>query len=147
MLIKEVTLALMTIIRRENYLFRETKPIYGVQDVGERVSIIKDFCLEVAKSRYCFAPRGAGSSSFRFYQSLMVGTVPIVSGMNDYPFSSEINWNDFSIIDDSHTKHNELISYNEYGLREKGMKVWDNYFRMDRTDEILFENMQRSVLK
>lgn len=130
-------------INLKNYLFRETTPIYGVQDVKERVSIIKDFCLEVAKSRYCFSPRGAGSSSFRFYQSLMVGTVPIVSGMNDYPFSGEINWNNFSVIDDSHTKHNELISYNEHSLRENGMNVWDKYFRIDKTDEHLFCELEK----
>jgi hypothetical protein len=128
-------------IKQEKYLFEETKPIYGISSVKERVEIVKKFCLDIAQARFAFSPRGAGSSSFRLFQSLMSGTVPVVSGMTDYPFSNVLDWNLFTIIDDDHTKTNSLVSMDESSLREKGMEVWDEYFDMRKTDEKFFEEI------
>lgn len=124
------------------YLFRETQPIWGVKSLKERVKLTKDFCREVASSKFCFAPRGIGSSSFRLYQALMSGTIPIVYGMEDRPFEDELNWNDFSINGDWGLDIEDFAAILEGDLeamREKATLVWDNYFHMEQTDRYLFE--------
>jgi len=124
------------------YLFENTQPIWSVKDVEERVKLSKEFCSKIASARYCFAPRGVGSSSFRLYQSLMVGTVPIIYGMKDRPFEDVLDWSDFSIDGDycSLTGSLELPSEKDYEcMRERGMTIWDQYFHMQKTDEYLFQ--------
>ena len=124
------------------YLFENTQPIWSVKDVEERVKLSKEFCSKIASARYCFAPRGVGSSSFRLYQSLMVGTVPIIYGMKDRPFEDVLDWSDFSIDGDycSLTGSLEVPSEKDYEcMRERGITIWDQYFHMQKTDEYLFQ--------
>lgn len=124
------------------YLFENTEPIWSIQDTEDRVSLSKEFCSRIASARYCFAPRGVGSSSFRLYQSLMVGTVPIIYGMNDRPFGDVLDWSDFSIDGDycKLTGSLELPSGEDYGcMRGRGMAIWDHLFHMKKTDEYIFE--------
>ena len=123
----------------DNYLFRETSPIYHIKNTKERVSLLKEFCLELSKAKFCFCPRGMGSSSFRLYQSLMVGTIPLVYGMVSFPFSDEINWNEISI--ENHPLHNlQSIEY-DTDKRLKGIKAWDDYFSMPNTDSLIFNKL------
>ena len=123
----------------KNYLFRETKSIYHTHNVKERVALLKEFCLELSKAKFCFCPRGAGSSSFRLYQSLMVGTIPLVYGMVDFPFSDEVIWQNIAIIEHPLDNLQELQYTSE--LRSAGIEAWDKYFLMDKTDTLLFERM------
>ena len=123
------------------YLFQDTRPIWSVKNTNDRVNLSKEFCSKVASARYCFAPRGVGSSSFRLYQSLMAGTIPIIYGMKDKPFEESLDWSDFSIDGDycSLTGSLELPSEEDYErMREAGMAAWDEYFHMKKTDEYLF---------
>jgi len=124
------------------YLFEETQPIWEVKDLKKRVKLTKDFCREIARSKFCFCPRGVGSSSFRLYQSLMVGTIPIIYGMRDRPFQESLDWGEFSINGDwgLDTEDYENILMGDLdGMRQAGIDAWDNYFRMEKTDEYLFE--------
>jgi len=130
------------------YYFHETKPIYGL-DPDAKAEELKKFLFTLAEARFAFAPRGIGSSSFRAYQAMMVGTVPIITGMNDYPFESEANWDAMSIrghIRDIHTRRQDKgagaavvpprgliddsydLSEDEYkNMRGRGMSFWDNF--------------------
>lgn len=123
---------------------RSTSSIYGVHDINQRISIMKDFYIETSKSKFTLAPRGMGSSSFRFYQSLMVGSVPILSGYNRLPFENKIDYEKLCIILD-HRDNDFLsklktkistINYDE--MRNYGIKIWDEYFRIEKTDKHLF---------
>ncbi len=114
----------------ENYDFEENpKGIYGLNKEEKRKELIS-FLERTAKSKFVFCPRGAGSSSFRLYQSLMVGSVPIITGMNDYPFSDKVDWNSFSIRG-SLDNINELVEKSKSAdfesYAQAGMKFWDEY--------------------
>jgi len=129
--------------RGSKYLFSETQPIWEVKDLAERVEMTKEFCRDVASSKFCFAPRGIGSSSFRLYQSLMSGTIPIIYGMKDRPFTDDLNWDEFSVNGDLlsviEPNFEAVLDLDLDKMRERAIEVWDNYFHMEKTDQYLFE--------
>jgi hypothetical protein len=110
--------------------------------LAERVKLTKDFCRDVASSKFCFAPRGIGSSSFRLYQSLMSGTIPIITGIKERPFSDVLKWDEFSIDGDwglEREDYEAILDGELDKMRKRAIEVWDNYFHMEKTDQYLFE--------
>ena len=117
----------------DNYLFKETGSIYVMDDKNKHKNIEK-FLLELSRCKFSFTPRGTGSNSFRLYESLMVGTVPISTDVIEYPFENEVDWDTFTIrgkmeeiqglIDKS-----KVIDYQEF--RDKGTRFFDEFVRMD----------------
>jgi hypothetical protein len=126
----------------QNYYFREnSRGIFHLNAEDKKVELIK-FLKEIAKSKFIFCPRGIGSSSFRLYQTMMVGSVPIETGMNDYPFDNEIDWNTFCIRGDlkniySLIEQSRQIDFDKY--RKNGMDFWDNFCRHDELKKRLEE--------
>lgn len=120
------------------YSFRGTTPIWHVKDLQGRLELTKDFCREVAQAKFGFAPRGIGSSSFRLYQSLMSGTIPIIYGMTDFPFTEALDWSEFSVNGDK-MNLKSLLDLDHEKMRKRAIEVWDEYFHMTKTDEYLFE--------
>jgi len=120
----------------ENYVFKETKPIYNLDSEDKKNELIK-FLYEIARSTFTFAPRGIGSSSFRAYQAMMVGSIPIITGMNDYPFKDEVDWDTICIRGDLNDIHKLIdkacqMSWEERKvMRGKAMLFWDNYCKHD----------------
>jgi len=55
------------------------------------------FVKNIQESYLSLCPRGTGINTFRFFESMQLGTVPIHIGDKDCrPFRDEINWNEFS---------------------------------------------------
>lgn len=98
-----------------------------------------NFFLDVtASSRFGLAPRGYGKQSFRFYEIMQLGTVPVyISDEHYLPWSDELDWNDFCILIDEDNLPNideilksiDDIEYNK--LLETGQKVYEEYFTLD----------------
>lgn len=123
---------------KAKYLFEETRPIWQVQNISERVKLTEEFCLKLAKARFCFCPRGVGSSSFRTFQSLMSGTIPIIYGMKDKPFSDDLDWNKFS-FDGERVSVNEIMGRYDTNMKQRAEQVWGSYFHMEKTDQYIFD--------
>ena len=126
----------------ESYDLEVTNPIWTITDTKSRVDMMKDFCRRLARADYAFAPRGVGSSSFRLYQAMMSGAVPIVSGMLDYPFSDEVDWTEFCIINEEYDRYDfeSLISSEKYDtMRDKAIQFWEDYVRIENCDKRLFD--------
>jgi hypothetical protein len=127
-------------LKLPKYDFEETKPIWDIKNTESRVELNKQFCQRISKSKYCFAPRGVGSSSFRLYQSMMAGTVPIESGMKDYPFKEFVDWNSFTIKNEK-KMINLLTNEEKYViLRKNAINFWDKYVDIPSCDRIIFES-------
>lgn len=120
----------------EGYTFEETSPIYDLDPQTKKLHL-KDFLRNIARSTFTFAPRGIGSSSFRAYQAMMVGSIPIVTGMNDYPFKNEVDWDSICIrgkLEDIKTLTEKAVSMSHEEIkvmRGKAMLFWDNYCKHD----------------
>jgi len=132
----------------ESYDFEENpKGVYGLPKDQKHVSLIS-FLYRIAKCKFVFCPRGVGSSSFRLYQSLMVGSIPIVTGMNDYPFKDEVDWDSFCIrgkLSDLPALIEKSRSVDVEKMRENGMKFWDEYCEYENLYSKLHEIYKDSL--
>ena len=131
----------------KNYDFEETLPVYSLSKRGKAHKLI-NFLYRISKSKFVFAPRGIGSSSFRAYQAMMVGSIPIITGMNDYPFRHDVDWGEIS-INGKLSELNSLIekalgmSEHQYNVtRERAMCFWSNYCKHD----MLYEKLENIIL-
>lgn len=133
----------LTNLNINNYLFRQTGPIYFMNE-NEKHNSIKKFLKELGKCKFSFTPRGSGSNSFRLYECLMVGTIPIATDVIEYPYENEVNWEEFIIrgkmeeISDL-IKKSKKINYDSF--REKGMRFWGEFIKMDIMHDKILDNL------
>jgi hypothetical protein len=122
-----------------NSIIKTSGSIYGLNP-EQKLKNIKNFLMELGKAKFGFAPRGDGSNSFRLYECLMVGTVPIATDVITYPYEKDVDWNSFSVRG-SLNNVNELINKTnniDYKtFRENGINFWENHCKMD----VLYNNI------
>ena len=108
----------------------------------------KRFLDITCSSKFGLAPRGYGKSSFRMYEILQLGTVPVyISDVHYLPWSDELDWNDFCVpvnedeIEDIDAilKSIDDVEYNN--LLENGKKVYEEYFTL----EGMFKNIIKRI--
>lgn len=125
----------------ERYLFRETTDsIYYIppDQQEKKHKTIMNFLHELSMCKFIFAPRGTGSSSFRLYEAMSVGSVPIITGQPEMPFSSNVDWDKMSLSGDlkdinklvSDAQHMSDNDYHE--MRSNAICFWDNYCQHDQ---------------
>lgn len=128
-----------------NSIIKTTGSIYGL-NAEQKLQKIKDFLMELGKAKFGFAPRGVGSNSFRLYECLMVGTVPISTDVITYPFEDEVDWNSFSVRGSLNNasellKKTKSIDYEKF--RSNGIEFWEKYCKMD----VLYDNILNKMTK
>lgn len=102
------------------------------------------FFRKMSTAKFSFCPRGFGSTSFRLFESFMVGTIPIVTDMLDYPFDDHINWDSMCVrgtmreIEDLIQK-TKTIDYETF--KKNAIYYWDNYCEHNN----LYKQMQRII--
>ena len=101
-----------------------------------------------SSSKFGLAPRGYGKSSFRLYEILQLGSVPVyISDEHYLPWSDELTWSDFSVV----VRPEQIsglygllagISEGEYNrLVENGRRVYESYFTL----EGMFQNIVKRI--
>ena len=59
---------------------------------------LKTFRRLMAQSWFALCPRGFGPASFRIYEALQLGCIPvIISDKYYYPYADEVDWSNFSV--------------------------------------------------
>lgn len=108
----------------------------------------KKFVDITCSSKFALAPRGYGKQSFRMYEILQLGSVPVyVSDEHYLSWSDEIDWNDFCVPvnEDEIEEIDDIlksISDVEYSkLLENGKKVYEEYFTL----EGMFKNIIKRI--
>jgi hypothetical protein len=98
----------------------------------------KKFLDITCSSKFGLAPRGYGKSSFRMYEILQLGTVPVyISDVHYLPWSDELDWNDFCVpvnedeIEDIDTILKSISDVEYNNLLENGKKVYEEYFTLE----------------
>ena len=58
-----------------------------------------NFINITSKSIFCLAPRGYGRSSFRLYEAIQLGSIPVFIYDDKWcPFEDEIDWSEFCVL-------------------------------------------------
>lgn len=72
------------------------------------------FYENIEQNLYTFCLRGSGNFSVRFYETLMMGRIPIVIDTDvRLPFHNTINWNEYCILATSETYINKIITFHK----------------------------------
>lgn len=103
------------------------------------------------RSVFCLCPRGYGKSSYRFYEAMQLGSIPVyVSDLKWCPFEDEIDWNEFSILIDINNIQNIdsiLSSYSKERIKQiqnNLHKYWKKYFTMESVCKKIIDLIKKS---
>ncbi len=133
-----------------NSLHKNSKYIiYGKQwtpSVSD--SDFNNFITLTSRSVFSLCPRGYGRSSFRLYEVMQLGSIPVF--IYDYkwcPFEDEINWNDFCVLIDVNNIQNidsilSSISPSKVKQMQDNLyKYWSQNFTMQSICEKIIKKI------
>lgn len=103
----------------------------------------------MSKSVFSLCPRGYGATSYRLYESLQLGSIPVYIGDKFWlPFEDKIDWASFSVLISENDIDNidlYLRSFTEddiQQMRQKGKEIWENYFTFEKAFEEIKETIE-----
>jgi hypothetical protein len=90
------------------------------------------------RSTFSLCPRGYGATSYRLYESMQLGSIPVyVSDNHLLPWNDELDWEKFCVIvkpNEIDSLYNRLMSMPSKKIREMQSSlefVWNEYFSID----------------
>jgi hypothetical protein len=99
---------------------------------------LNNFLNITSRSIFSLCPRGYGKSSFRLYEVMQLGSIPVFIFDDKWiPFEDEIDWNDFSVllhINDLSRLDEILSSFTEEKINQMQnnlYKYWIENFTME----------------
>jgi hypothetical protein len=95
--------------------------------------------LQITKrSKYVLCPRGYGNTSFRMYETMQLGAVPVYISDDFFtPWDDELNWNEFCVLIPSERIYDidkilKSISDEDYEkMLTKIKKIYPKYFTLE----------------
>jgi hypothetical protein len=100
-------------------------------------------------SIFSLCPRGYGSTSYRLYESIQLGSIPVyVSDRQLLPWSDEINWEDFCIlvgpqeIDGLHERLMSMTGSRVRKMQESLSGVWEKHFSIEASCRHIAKRVQ-----
>lgn len=137
---------LISKLQLNNSDIKQTQTIVG-KTPEQKLGSIKKYLEELAQAKFGFAPRGTGSSSFRLYECLLVGTIPIATDAIQLPFTDLVNWDDFSItgrILDLDSLVRRARETDCDTLRINGMDFFDKYCNTRQLNSWIVDRLIKS---
>jgi hypothetical protein len=122
----------------------------SVQNWSQTVELnkLEEFINITKRSRFSLAPRGYGKSSFRLYEIMQLGSIPVyLSDEHWLPFQDELNWNEFCVlikhdqISHIHKILKEISEEQQLKMLAKGKEVYDNYFTLEKVCENIIKRI------
>ena len=127
--------------------FYFSKPRYWTAKVPD--SSFKEFIDISQRSEFCLAPRGYGKNSFRFYEVMQLGSIPVFVYDEEWlPFKKYIDWSEFCVLveeKDIPTLKDKLKSYTKEQkekMLKKGKEIYENYFTMHGFSKTILRHLQ-----
>jgi hypothetical protein len=102
----------------------------------------QELFLEItARSKFTLCPRGYGATSFRLYEAMQLGSVPVYIYYKKphLPFINDVNWHDICVLVDFNDIHNldnilKSISDEKYNDMIKNIKeIYPKFFTLEGT--------------
>ena len=118
----------------------------GGWDIKVSEDKLNHFITVTNRSKFALCPRGYGKSSFRLYEAMQIGAVPVYVSDDHYlPWTDELDWNDFCVLvqqKDIPNLKNILSSIDDVkynSMLNKAKQIYDTYFTL--------EGMTNNILK
>jgi hypothetical protein len=111
---------------------------------------IEEFISVTQRSWFTLCPRGYGLQSFRFYEALQLGSIPVfIYDTGWFPFKDGIDWSTFSIcvhkdkINEIPNIINKLSEKDKLAMIETGHYVYKKYFTLEKVCEQILNYLQQ----
>ena len=98
------------------------------------------FLRLMADCKFSLCPRGYGPTSFRLYESLQLGVVPVyISDRFWLPFTNQLDWERFAVLVPEHKIEQipeilrSISDQRRAEMKAAGREAWDNYLCMSST--------------
>jgi glycosyltransferase involved in cell wall biosynthesis len=123
-------------------------------DLSTPLQAKSNYVRLLSSSHFSLCPRGTGISSVRLFESLAMGSIPIIVADNYLPPLAEfLNWDDFSISvpEDSIQEIPNLVGNllkdkkKLKKMRQTGMSVYDTYFSNENLYKTVEINLAHNV--
>lgn len=86
-------------IRKEMFEKLKDKDLFWIEDVKTNKAAMPRFVEVTEQSIFTLCPRGYGKTSFRLYEAMQLGSVPVyISDTHWLPFTKFLNWEEFCVI-------------------------------------------------
>ena len=128
----------------------ELGPSYQIQRWFNHTSAEQlDYLQEIINSRFILCPRGIGTSSYRLYEVLRLGRVPIIIS-DDWVPPEGVDWNSCSIrvAEERIGDLPEIVDFfiNRWpDMSAAATKVWCNCFRDSALADFLFDQLESLI--
>lgn len=127
--------------------FYFTEPRWWAPTVSQEK--FTEFINITQRSWFTLCPRGYGLQSFRFFEVLQLGSIPIfVYDTEWFPFNQFIDWSTFSIcvhisnIQNIPKLINNITKEKRMEMLKNGYKVYKEYFTLEQTSKYIFKTLQ-----
>lgn len=110
---------------------------------------LEEFIIKTKESFFGLAPRGYGKTSYRLYEIMQLGTVPVyVSDDFWLPWKNEIDWSSISILCNNieilDLQMQEFLYLNSYEDKIKEInKIYDNFFTLESVSRKIIEEVNK----
>jgi hypothetical protein len=109
---------------------------------------LEEFMDITSRSVFTLCPRGYGRNSFRMYEAMQLGSIPVYIFDEDWrAFKSDVNWDDFS-VSVHYSQLNQLdsiltqISQDRIKqMSENAIKVYDDFFSLESLSKIIIKRL------
>jgi hypothetical protein len=122
----------------DEYLVRDVTPIWGERDDRSLAAKTADFIDVMCRSVFALCPRGYGKTSFRLYEAMQLGCVPVYIYDEPWlPYADAIDWNEICVlvhVSEASQLHDILaaISHRHIdAMRARIAELWPRYFTLE----------------
>lgn len=140
------TKMLEVLVEKEEYVLKPKT--WSTEIKNEKQDL---FLNTTARSKFTLCPRGYGATSFRLYESMQLGSVPVYIYFQRpfLPFIDDINWHDICVLvdfDDIEKLDDILksISEEKYNfMLEKIKEIYPKYFTLQGMCDNILKTLQK----
>ena len=142
-------------IRKEMVAKLKSNPLFYIKTDEWSIHVNNDkqesFINTILRSKFTLCPRGYGAQSFRFYEALQLGSIPIyIHDDNKWqPYSDLLAWDKFSVslhIKDIEALPELLQSISEETIEEmvlEGRRVYADIFKMLHIPKYILSTLRK----
>lgn len=118
--------------------------------LSDKQASSKKFKDEICASYISLCPRGHGGNSFRFYESMQLGVVPLLFGdIDTRPFKKQINWNECSLFAKNEKElydiFNALTLDNLILMGKNAKRVYDNMLCFGKWQTLFLNELEENI--
>ena len=122
-------------------IYISTQDIWSPKVPQSLANLFIDITLQ---SKFCLAPRGYGRSSFRFFEAMLLDTIPVYfwDDIEWLPYKDKIDYSTFSVSIHDMSKTYEIlksISNEKYISMLEELKKVRHYFTLEGMSEYIME--------